>query len=371
MPNIKPNFNHLNCNEILRLARWEAYVDASLILRHIQELTTLFPSSLQPGLNSTIMATSNILRRALLYVPGSSQRMIDKSRTLVADCIAYDLEDSVTPAKKAEARAMVRKAIDQPLPPGIRERAVRINSVSSGLALADLTEVLQSPNLTTLVVPKVDSPSDLHFITDVISHTLTTNPPIQTTPQPKPPISILALIESAKSLLSLPQICTATPAHLSGLIFAAADFSRDLSITQTPSLSEFLYARSAIVTAARAHNLPSTIDLVCTDIHSPEVLEREALSGMRMGFNGKQCIHPGQVGGVQGVFSPGGKEVEWAVRVLVGDERAGEGGRGAWKLDGMMVDVPVVERARGIVRRAEMCGVDVGGVRGRVEGGEV
>ncbi|KAK2758079.1 hypothetical protein FQN53_008375 [Emmonsiellopsis sp. PD_33] len=242
--------------------------------------------------------------------------------------------------------------------------------ISMPVLLLHGTDDLQSPNLTTLVVPKVDSASDLHFIADVITHTLTTNPPKHPNPNPTP-ISILALIESAKSLLSLPQICTATPAHLSGLIFAAADFSRDLSITQTPSLSEFLYARSAIVTAARAHNLPSTIDLVCTDIHSREVLAAEAENGMRMGFNGKQCIHPGQVEGVQGVFSPGEGEVGWAVRVLVGDEREGKGGRGAWKLDGMMVDVPVVERARGIVRRAGMCGVDVGALRGRVERGEV
>ncbi|OAX80833.1 hypothetical protein ACJ72_04824 [Emergomyces africanus] len=86
---------------------------------------------------------SNILRRALLYVPGSSQRMLEKSRSLVADCIAYDLEDSVTPHKKAEARTLIRNIIDQPMPSGIKERAVRINSVCSGLALADLTEVVR------------------------------------------------------------------------------------------------------------------------------------------------------------------------------------------------------------------------------------
>lgn len=78
-------------------------------------------------------------------VPGSSQRMLDKSRSLVADCVAYDLEDSVTPSRKEEARYLVRQAIDQPAPPGIRERAVRINSVDSGLALADLTEVVRYP----------------------------------------------------------------------------------------------------------------------------------------------------------------------------------------------------------------------------------
>lgn len=68
--------------------------------------------------------------------------MLEKSRTLAVDCVAYDLEDSVTPARKAEARNLVRRAIDGSMPSGIRERAVRINSVRSGLALADLTEVV-------------------------------------------------------------------------------------------------------------------------------------------------------------------------------------------------------------------------------------
>ena len=75
-------------------------------------------------------------------MPGSSQRFLDKSRSLTADCLAYDLEDSVTPHMKAEARSLVRRAIDQPAPEGLRERAVRINSVDSGLALGDLTEVV-------------------------------------------------------------------------------------------------------------------------------------------------------------------------------------------------------------------------------------
>jgi citrate lyase subunit beta-like protein len=167
-------------------------------------------------------------------VPGSSQRFLDKSRTLNVDTVAYDLEDSVTPGKKAEARALVRKAIDQDIPSGIKERAVRINSVGSGLALADLEEVLKSPNLTTLVVPKVDSPSDLTFINDVIAHSRSKE---HTTP-----ICILALIESAKSLSSLSEICRATPHLLSGLIFAAEDFALDMSITRTPSF----YHRSCL-----------------------------------------------------------------------------------------------------------------------------
>lgn len=321
----------------------------------------------------------------LIYpVPGSSQRFIDKSRTLTADCVAYDLEDSVTPHKKAEARSLVRRALDQPAPSGIRERAVRINSVDSGLALADLTEVvcifsnlacffpfhqlttkqLQSPNLSTVVIPKVNSASDLTFVNDVITHTLSQQPQSQDASS-RPPISLLALVESARSLTNLTQICASTPL-LQGLIFAAEDFALDLSLTRTPDLTEFLFARSMIATAARAANLPSTIDLVCTTYKStkgdgspPAVLEEECRGGRQLGFNGKQCIHPSQVPTVQQIFGPDSDEVQWAVRVTIADDKAAAAGRGAWTLDGKMIDVPVAEKARAIVKKAEACGFNV------------
>lgn len=226
---------------------------------------------------------------------------------------------------------------------------------------------LQSPNLSTLVIPKVDSASDLSFVTDVITHTLATS---SAAPR-KQPISLIALVESAKSLSNLSQICSASPL-LSGLIFAAEDFAHDLSLTRTPSLSEFLYARSAIATAARAHDLPSTIDLVCTEYKSdpgrngpPSVLEEESRSGKRLGFNGKQCIHPSQVETVQTIFSPEPAEVEWGVRVLIADEKAANSGRGAWSLDGKMIDVPVAEKAKAIVKRARLCGAAVDEIRER------
>ena len=215
-------------------------------------------------------------------VPGSSQRFLDKSRTLSADCIAYDLEDSVTPSKKAEARHLVRKTLDQEIPQQIKERAVRINSVGSGLALGDLEEVVKSSNLTTLVVPKVESASDLTFISDVLAHSRS-----KEHLESKGQISILALIESAKSLTNLNEICRAAPHLLQGLVFAAEDFALDMSITRTPSLTEFVYARQQIATFARAYNLPSTIDLVATAYKSESddsALQRECEEGKRNGI---------------------------------------------------------------------------------------
>ncbi|KIW19552.1 hypothetical protein PV08_00124 [Exophiala spinifera] len=300
------------------------------------------------------MAAKNVLRRAMLYVPGSSQRFLDKSRSLTADCVAYDLEDSVTPGLKAEARIAVRRALDQELPRGIKERAVRINSVGSGLALADLQEVVKSKNLTTLVVPKVEGPSDLTFIRDVLEHSRAGE------------VGVLALIESAKSVLSLNDICRAAPGLLQGLVFAAEDYALDMSITRTRDLTEFLYARQAIATAARAYNLPSTIDLVTTSFKSEadhESLRAESEQGKGMGYNGKQCIHPSQVGTVQAIFSPSAQEVEWAVRIVIAQKRAEDLGKGAWAMDGKMIDAPVEGKARAIVAKARLCGFDVDSLR--------
>jgi citrate lyase subunit beta-like protein len=236
--------------------------------------------------------------------------------------------------------------------------------VSSGLALSDLSTILKAPNLDALVIPKVNRASDLHFITDVLRHKLPQRHP-STPSSESNPLKIIALIESAEAITNLSEICKASP-YLSGLIFAAEDFALDLSLTRTPGLLEFLYARSAIATAARAHDLPSTIDLVCTSFRGPEglkTLEDECLQGKGLGFNGKQCIHPSQVEVAQRAFAPGEKEVEWAVRVVVGDEKADAGGRGAWTLEGKMIDVPVVGKARATVSRAELCGIDVDAIR--------
>jgi citrate lyase subunit beta-like protein len=211
----------------------------------------------------------------------------------------------VTPQLKAAARTNILSFLSSPTrPPNIGEIAVRINAVSSGLALDDLNTVLGAKHLDALVVPKVNKASDLHFVTDVLRHKLPdrhASPSSNSDPNAQQPIKIIALIESAEAIMNLSSICSATPL-LSGLIFAAEDFALDLSITRSPSLTEFLYARSAIATAARAANLASTIDLVCTSFRGQEglrVLEEECVQGRGMGFNGKQCIHPSQVEIVQ------------------------------------------------------------------------
>ncbi|OAA32543.1 Citrate lyase, beta subunit [Moelleriella libera RCEF 2490] len=269
-------------------------------------------------------------------VPASSPRMLAKSLTLPpSDTIAYDLEDSVAADVKAAARAALHAHLSSSSSsssPAFSscEVAVRINAPSTPLALADLTLLAPLPRLSAIVVPK-----------------------------------LLALVESARAVMDLAAICRATPL-LDGLIFAAEDFALDLSITRSPGLHEFLYARSAVVTAARAARLPSAIDLVCTQYQGERglaVLEDECRGGRAMGFNGKQCIHPSQVGPVQRLFAPGEEEVEWAVRLLIAQEDALREGKGAWSFEGKMIDAPVIGKARAVVAKAEQCQINVAAVR--------
>jgi citrate lyase subunit beta-like protein len=328
----------------------------------------------------------------VITVPASSAKMLEKSRGLSVDCVTYDLEDSVAPNRKANARHELRQFLSSTRPNGAKEVAVRINSVDTKHALADLTEVvrgipvvelrisvtktvsqLKAPNVDAIVVPKVQSASDLHFVTDAIRHLCPDRHSADgasTADSTRPPLRILALIESAKGLTDIREICRASP-YLSGLVFAAEDFCKDLSITRTPALTELLFARSSIVTAARAHNLPSAIDLVCTTFRGEvgqQRLEEECEDGKRLGFNGKQLIHPTQVAAAERCFAPAESEVEWAVRILTANAKAEANGLGAWTMDGKMIDAPVVGMAKDIAAKAEACDIDVKSIAQRWEG---
>ena len=243
--------------------------------------------------------------------------------------------------------------------------AVRINPFTTRHALPDLLSLGSvpghsgsgpSPQVDVVVVPKVFGPGEVRYVADVLDLVAREKQASES------PIRIIALIENARAIQDLREICSASH-YLDGLIFGAEDFARDLSLTRTPSLREFQYARSAITTAARAANLSSCIDLVCTRFRGEgalEILESECRDGKGMGFNGKQCIHPDQLDTVNRLFSPSEEEVEWAVRVSIASKKAEAQGRGSWTLDSKMVDAPVIGQAVAIVAKAERCDLDLG-----------
>ncbi|RKK94887.1 hypothetical protein BFJ68_g7905 [Fusarium oxysporum] len=324
------------------------------------------------------MSPTSYLRRALLYVPGSSQKMLTKSSTIYVDSVIYDLEDSVTAESKELARGLVADHIAgdamQRSIRGPKEVSVRINAVNTGLALQDIQVMLKRvDNLDTIVVPKVQSAADLHFVADVIRHVapqrIFFQPPKtefcqQTEYVPSSrPIHVIGLIESALSLANVLDICRAGQAlGLAGLGFAAEDFMASVGLSKLPDRRELLFARSAVVNACRAYNIPSIIDMVSVDVtHGTNgmALEEESREGRSLGFTGKQAIHPSQVETIQRAFGPSAEDVQWAAQVLVGDIESQKQGKGAWKLNGHMIDAPVVKTATALLDRARACGIDV------------
>ncbi|EXL67969.1 citrate lyase subunit beta-like protein [Fusarium oxysporum f. sp. conglutinans race 2 54008] len=197
--------------------------------------------------------------------------MLLKSLGIKSDNMTYDLEDSVIPSMKESARTHLKTHLDgmDRNPAFMSEVAVRVNAVSTTFALEDIRMLASSPRLNAIVVPKVESAADLTFVTEALRHVAPERQAIGSSD----PIKIIALIESARAVMNLSSICRASP-YLDGLAFAAEDFALDLSITRTPSLKEFLYARSAIVTAARAYDVASVIDLVCTSYHGDKGVQR-------------------------------------------------------------------------------------------------
>ncbi|KAM0193488.1 hypothetical protein ACHAPI_007557 [Fusarium lateritium] len=333
------------------------------------------------------MSLPTYLRRALLYVPGSSKKMLNKSSTFAVDSVIYDLEDSVTPEFKELARSLVAEHIAadtaQRSGRGPKEVAVRINAVDTGLALHDVTHMMVEggDNLDTIVVPKVQSAADLRFVTDIVRHvapqrTLFRPAMAESCQQPEGtppsrPIHIIGLIESAMGLANVLDICRAgRTLGLVGLGFAAEDFMASVGLSKLPDRREVLLARSTIVQACRAYNIPSIIDMMSANVSQTtdtRVLEEESREGRSLGFTGKQAIHPSQVETIQRAFGPSGEELQWAAQVYVGDVNSQKRGQGAWKLNGQMIDAPVVKTALSLLDRARACGIDVDSYISRVK----
>ncbi|KAG4291298.1 hypothetical protein FPRO06_03184 [Fusarium proliferatum] len=298
--------------------------------------------------------------------------MLTKSSNLSIDSVIYDLEDSVVTESKELARGLVADHIVadamQRSARGPKEVAVRINAVDTGLALQDIQASVD--NLDTIVVPKVQSTADLHFVADVIRHVapqrvLFRSPMTESSQQrenaPRSrPIHVIGLIESALGLANASSICHAGQRlGLVGLGFAAEDFMANIELSKLPDRREVLFVRSAVVNACQGHNLPSIIDMVSIDVDHGTILEEESREGRSLGFTGKQAIHPSQVEAIQRVFGPSTEEVQWAVEVFVGDIESQKQGKGAWKLNGCMIDAPVVKTAKALLDRARACGIDV------------
>lgn len=283
-------------------------------------------------------------RRGLLYVPGSDWHKIEKAASSGADSVCLDLEDGVAPNRKSEARQLVTRALNE-LDFGRSERLVRINPADSDLSVNDLEAVLLA-RPDGIVLPKVANGDQVRAISAKIDLVE------QASKVEKNSIVLLAQIESAIGLVNIKEIASAD-ARLDALIFGAEDYAGDLGAKRTPTADEVFYARSAVVMHAVAFGLMA-IDMLWADFKDHAGLKRMAEQGAGLGFSGMQIIHPDQIKPAQLAFTPSADELAAAKRLIEFSEQNAKEGRGAFALDGKMVDMPMVKAARRVLARGSL-----------------
>jgi citrate lyase beta subunit len=284
-------------------------------------------------------------RRALLYVPGDDRHKIDKAAGLDVDCICLDMEDGVAPNRKAQARTTISRAL-QEVDFGASERLARINSVGSGLEKEDLQAVLPyRPD--GIVIPKLEELKQIQWASEILEAAeLQHSWPLNS-------IRLLVDVETPLGILNLKEI--ASHPRLDALIFGGEDFAAAIGATRSPGAIELIYARQAVLTAAGAFGLQA-IDIVCIEFKDIKWAKWEAHYGNWLGFSGKQVIHPAQVAPVQEEFTPSDEAIAHARRVVDGFEASKKEGKGAFALDGKMIDLPLVKNAEKVLERARAAG---------------
>jgi citrate lyase beta subunit len=285
-------------------------------------------------------------RRALLYMPGDDERKIRKAATLDVDCVCLDMEDGVALSRKDEARALIPRMLHE-LDFGRAERLVRINPIGSGMEADDLRAGLEvRPD--AIVIPKVESGDAIRWTGAQIEAAERRNGWLAGG------IHLIVLVETALGIVNLKDISGSDP-RLQALIFGAEDLAGDIGAVRTREGWEVFYARSAVVTHAAAFGLQA-IDMVYIDYQDTEGLVRESAEAAHMGYAGKQVIHPNQVGPVQGAFTPDDAAIRHALRVMNAMQEHQEAGKGAFSLDGKMIDMPLVKAAERVLARARAAG---------------
>ena len=284
-------------------------------------------------------------RRALLYMPGDNWKMITKSVTLGVDSICMDMEDGTAINKKAEARATIARAL-QELDFGASEKLARINSVGSGWEKDDIEAVLPY-HPDGIVIPKVESFEQVEWASKIIEDAELKNGWKVNS------IRILIGVETAKGILNLKEI--AAHPRLDAIIFGGEDFAASIGAVRTTDAVELLYARQAVIVACAAYDL-QPIDIVTIDYKDLEALKVESEFGARLGFSGKQVIHPNQVPVVQEAFTPSAEAITYARRIVETFEASQKEGKGAYSLDGKMIDMPLLKNAQKVLARAKAAG---------------
>ena len=281
--------------------------------------------------------------RTALFVPATRPDRVDKALGAGADVVIIDLEDAVAQALKGEAREAARKKV---IEHATRRLMVRVNALGSGHNQSDLQAIVgASP--TGIMLPKVESVDHVREI-----HERLLDCERHGGLQPGS-LGVVALIESARGVENIFRILSEAiePARAFLAAFGAADYSLDMGIDLSRDGAELHYPRSRIAVACRAAGREPPIDTpFMIDLKDLDGLRADARRAKQLGFQGKLCIHPNQVGPCNEIFSPTAEEIQYARRVVEAFEKSEAEGVGALQLDGKFIDIPVVERSRRIIR---------------------
>jgi citrate lyase subunit beta/citryl-CoA lyase len=285
---------------------------------------------------------TNRPRRSVLYMPGSNARALEKAKSLPADALILDLEDSVAPDAKAAARKQVAEAVRAG---GFRPRevVVRINGLDTPWWIDDIKVVVPGKP-DAILVPKVSSPEHLE---DVIEWFIDVHADHG--------IRVWAMMETPLAILHAEAIAAAArdpESRLTAFVLGTNDLAKETRARIMPGRSGMLPWLMTAIAAARAFGV-DIIDGVYNDLSNPEGFAQECREARDLGFDGKTLIHPSQIEPCNAAFSPAADELAQARKIIAAFELPENHGKGVIQLDGRMVERLHAEMARRTVAIAD------------------
>lgn len=289
------------------------------------------------------------MRRSMLFIPGNSPAMLLNADVHGADAVILDLEDAVAPSEKDAARVLVRNAV-RALQYKNAEIIIRVNPLETAFCREDMEAV--TPLRPSLIMPTKVADADTIAAFAAMLDEMEPKHGV-----PAGSIGLIPLLETAEGIENAYRIAKASP-RVKALFLGAEDLSSDLRAKRTKEGKEIVYSRGRILTAARAAGVDA-YDTPFTDVNDDEGLIADATLARELGFTGKAAISPRHVEGINRVFSPSEKEIDYAREVLEAIEEGARQGKGAVSLHGKMIDKPIVDRAKYVLEVAKALGVRV------------
>jgi len=281
-------------------------------------------------------------RRSVLYMPGSNARALEKAKTLAADGIIIDLEDSVAPDAKVAARDQVAAAV-RAGGFGQREVFIRVNGIDTPWHADDLSAAAHAAP-DAILIPKVSSADALELIGRRLMD-MGTNHKTRVWAMIETPLAIF-------NILAIAAEARDSESRLGGFVMGTNDLAKDTRARLVPGRAPMLPWLTTCVAAARIHGI-DILDGVYNDIGNSDGFEMECRQGVELGFDGKTLIHPNQIEPCNKAFSPSAEEVAQARKIIAAFDLPENKGKGVVSLDGRMVERLHAEMARRTVAIAE------------------